>query len=167
MGAVPDVLPELVEDAWDKNPEFQGKGHALVLKGFTQKERLEHAYKILIEESDKYFAKWSKMDKIDIFDECSRLTILVTLRFILGDDLYKEKGEYLADLYDLLEKDLADPLVMSLRPLPTKPYRRLKASRDELLQIMKDEVNRRIKEQDRLKNDGSFLQYLMDELGPE
>jgi hypothetical protein len=53
LGAVPDVMPELVEDAWDKNPDFQAKGHALVLKGFNQKERLDHVYKIIIEEADK------------------------------------------------------------------------------------------------------------------
>lgn len=167
LGAVPDVMPELVEDAWEKNPEFQSKGHVYVQKAFNQKEKLELAYRLVIEESDKAFFKWSKMEKIDIFDEASRLTIKITLRFILGDDLCNEKGEMMADLYDQLEKDLASPLVMTLRPLPTKPYRRLIKNRNALLEIMKESVIKRVQDQDRLKKDGSFLQYLIDELGPE
>lgn len=126
------------------------------------------------------FEKWSKMEKIDIFDESSRMVIMVTLRFILGDDICKEKGKLLklkmwltnigdelADIYDQLEKDLAHPLVMTLRPIPTAPYKRLKKNRDYLLNTMKECVQKRIENQDVMKNDLSFLQFLMDEMGPE
>lgn len=125
------------------------------------------------------FLKWSKMEKIDIFDESSRMVIMVTLRFILGDDICNEKGkpssikylieigDELADIYDQLEKDLAHPLVMTLRPLPTEPYTRLKKNRDYLLNTMKECVQKRIENQSTMKNDLSFLQFLMDEMGPE
>jgi hypothetical protein len=76
-------------------------------------------------------------------------------------------GDYLANIYDQLEKDLAHPLVMTLRPLPTSPYTRLKKNRDIILQTMKDCVQKRIENQSTMKNDLSFLQFLMDEAGEE
>ncbi|KAL3898770.1 MAG: hypothetical protein SGCHY_002516 [Lobulomycetales sp.] len=169
LAGVPDIMPELVEDAWDIDPSFQAKGHQLALKGFSQKDRLDHALVLLTNEIDKAIVRWTAMDKVDIFEECNRLTVMVTLRFILGDEICDERGDELADLYDTLEKDLADPMVMTLRPLPTTPFRRLIKTRNTLLSIMRECVDRKIKDQatDKSKTDQSFLQMLMNELGPE
>ncbi|KAJ3221783.1 hypothetical protein HK099_003116 [Clydaea vesicula] len=164
LAGVPILLPELVEDAWDVDPTFQARGHALALKGFNQKEKLDFALELLIMEVDKAIDRWDKMDKVNMFEECTRLTILVTLRFILGDKVYNEKGEELANMYDQLEKDLAHPLVMTCRPLPTGPYRRLIHVRNTLLQVIRECVETNIKSQ---KDDGSFLSLLVKELGPE
>jgi cytochrome P450 len=97
------------------------------------------------------------------------IQVLVTLRFILGDDICNERGEELADLYDILERDLADPLVMTLRPIPSVPYRRLIKTRNLLLGIMRECVDKKVKDQEAggVEDDGSFLQMLMNELGPE
>jgi len=123
---------------------------------------------LLVDEVDKAIDRWDKLDQVDIFAECTRLTVLVTLRFILGDEICAKRGNELADLYDTLEKDLADPLVMTLRPIPTTPYRRLIHVRNELLGVMRDCVDKKMKDQQSgAKGDGSFLQMLMDELGPE
>lgn len=74
MAGVPDIMPELVEDAWDIDPSFQAKGHQLALKGFSQKDRLDHALNLLTDEIDKSIARWTSMDKFDIFAESNRLT---------------------------------------------------------------------------------------------
>ena len=77
----------------------------------------------------------------------------------------------MANLYDQLEKDLADPLVMTMRPLPTAPYRRVIRNRNLLLEIMREAVDKKIKGGERKtaekEEDKSFLKFLVDELGPE
>lgn len=54
-----------------------------------------------------------------------------------------------------------------MRPLPSTPYNRLIKNRDYLLNTMKECVQKRIDNQQLMRNDSSFLQFLMDEAGPE
>ncbi|KAJ3077884.1 hypothetical protein HK102_004901 [Quaeritorhiza haematococci] len=168
VSGVPQIMPELVEDAWaDKSFDYVGKVHPSILQGFTDKKRLEWAYRLIVEEADKAFDRWVEMDKIDIYKECSRLVVLVTLRFLFGDEIYNKRGEEIALLYDQLEADLAHPLVMTLRPLPTAPYRRLIKNRNTLLQICMDVVKARINNPSEYKDDMSFVKFLMDEHGTQ
>lgn len=143
-------------------------GHGSILRAFSPKGRLDHGLNLVVEATDEVIEKWTRMDKVDIFEECSRLTVMVLIRFLIGDEAYSEKGEWLADTYDLLERDLAHPLVMTLRPLPTPPYRRLIKNRDAILSFITDCINKKVKANEEGKEkDMSYIQMLLDESGPE
>ncbi|KAJ3124585.1 hypothetical protein HK098_000981 [Nowakowskiella sp. JEL0407] len=162
LAGAEDVMPEFIGPHRANGAMYEV--HPLILKAFSQKDRLDKAYDLVVEECDKAFARWEKMDHFDIYDECSTLVIAATLRFIIGDETNEKYGFELAEIIAQMEKDVVHPLTMSLRGrLPFGPYHNMINARNKISDRISSVCEERLKS-DRLR-DLSILQFVIDEVG--
>jgi sterol 14-demethylase len=136
--------------------------HKYITEGFVRNERLQYYVDTVRQETNKQIARLAGLESFDLFPEISRIVVLCNTLCFLGEDTYKQYGEEFATCYYNIEMNAFKPLSLLAPWLPTAANKLVKRSRQRLIDIVKEEANKRLANKEKYRRNMDFLQFCIN-----